>query len=67
MNESNAAMVNLQADIIFAEIKVLQVAVWACETNNLPEIARQLRLTLEILRHSAEVLKTEADIMAANV
>ena len=54
-------MLKLQADIISGELKVLECAVWACETNKLPETARQLRLTMDILRESARIIKLEAE------
>jgi hypothetical protein len=57
-------MLNLQADIINVEAKVLGVAVWACETNKLPETARALRLTIDILRESARIIKLETEEIA---
>ena len=54
------SMLNLQADLIDQECKVIEVSIWACETNGLPETARSLRLTVEILRHSAALIRLEA-------
>ncbi len=53
-------MIRLQADIIRQEVKVLEVSVWACETHGMPETARSLRVTMEILLASARCLELEA-------
>ena len=54
-----ASMLNLQADIIDGEIKILECAVWACETYELSETARQLRLTMDILQAAVRIIKLE--------
>ncbi len=54
MNES---MLTLQADLIEAECRVIDVNIWATETNNMPETARQLRISLDILRASAKIIR----------
>ena len=54
-----ASMLNLQADIIDGEIKILERAVWTCETHELPETARQLRLTMDILLAAVRIIKLE--------
>lgn len=50
----------LLADSIEAEVRVIDVAVWACEASNMPETARSLRLTMDNLRKLANILRTEA-------
>ena len=54
-----ASMLNLQADIIDGEIKILERAAWTCETNELPETGRQLRLTMDILQVAVLIIKLE--------
>lgn len=54
-------MLRLQADIIRAEVKILEVSVWACETRGLSETARSLRLTMEILMAAARCVELEAE------
>ena len=53
------SMLNLQADIINGELRMLECAVWACETAKLPETARQLRLTMDILQEAIRIIKLE--------
>lgn len=55
------SMLKLQADLINSECRVLYMAVAVCESNNLPETARSLRLTITILREAATLIKREAD------
>lgn len=55
------SMLRVQADVIKGELKVLEVAVWSCETGDLPETARQLRLTMDILQAAARLIEREAD------
>jgi hypothetical protein len=54
------SMLRLQADIIKSELRILEIAAVACETNNLPETARSIRLSVTILREQAFLLNQQA-------
>lgn len=58
----DTSMLNLQADLIDGERRVLDVAVWACESHDMPETARSIRLTMDILRESALWMRTQAHL-----
>ena len=60
----NSAMLDLQANIIMGELRSLEMAAWSCETHELRETARQLRLTIDILRASANLIRLEAKEIA---
>lgn len=50
----------LQADLIATELRILQYAVAACETHGLSETARQMRLSIDVLRGTETILRGEA-------
>ncbi len=59
--DNAVSMLKLQADLIDGEAKILGFAVIVCETHNLPETARSLRLSMTILRNAATLIRKEAD------
>ncbi len=50
------SMLRLQDDLIRGELRILEIAAVACETNNLPETARGIRLSITILRSTANLI-----------
>lgn len=64
--DNAVSMLKLQADLIDGEAKILGFAVIVCETHNLPETARSLRLSMIILRNAATLIRKEADRIGEN-
>lgn len=57
---NHAAMLHAQVGLIRQECKIIEISVFACESNNMPETARSLRLTRDILLTSARLIEIEA-------
>lgn len=59
--DNTISMLRLQADLISSETKYVEMAAMACETNNLPETARNIRLSLTIFKEAATLIRKEAE------
>ena len=59
--DNAVSMLKLQADLIDGEVRILDLAAAACESNGLRGTARALRLSLTILRNGATLIRKEAD------
>jgi hypothetical protein len=59
--QNAVSMLKLQADLIGGELRILELAAVVCETNNLPETARGIRLCITILRESAILINQTAN------
>lgn len=59
--DNSVSMLRLQADLISGESKYLEMAAAVCETNDLPETARNIRLSLTIFKEAVTLIRKEAD------
>lgn len=59
--DNTISMLRLQADLISSETKYLEMAAAVCETHNLPETARNIRLSLTLFKEAVTLIRMEAD------
>ena len=64
--DNAVSVLRLHADLISGEVRILDLAAAACESNGLRGTARSLRLSATILRNSAILIRKEADQLEEN-